>query len=237
MRCAGRDARPRPPDSVACRIALATCLALVLTLACRRGADADRDEVKGLVAREVAAVNARDMQALAQIWSQDDDILLFDVAPPGRFQGWPAIARSFNDFFQRLSDVTMGVQNLTVSVDGSLAAATYDWTLAGKLDGKALADRGQATAVYRRGKDGWRLVHEHFSPAPRGAPAAGAAGTGEGGGAGAAPAAGEKPAGPAGEKPAGPAGEKPPGPAGAGASSGAKPDGAAAAKPPVKPGL
>ena len=181
------------------------------------------------MAREVAAVNARDMQGLAQIWSQEDDILLFDVAPPGRFQGWPAIARSFNDFFQRLSDVTMGVQNLNVSVDGSLAAATYDWTLAGKLDGKALADRGQATAVYRRGKDGWRLVHEHFSPAPRGAPAAGAAGgTGESGGAGAPPAAADKPG--------GPAGEKAPGPPGAGAPSGAKPGGAAAANPPAKPG-
>jgi ketosteroid isomerase-like protein len=219
MRSAGRNGRPRSPGAVPCRIALATSLALTLALACGHNTDADRDEVKGLVAREVAAVNSRDMQALAQIWAQDDDILLFDVAPPGRFQGWPAIARSFNDFFQRLSDVTMGVENLSVSVDGSLAAATYDWTLAGKLDGRALADRGEATALYRRGKDGWRLVHEHFSPSPRGAAPAGAAGGTGGSGAGAAPAPGDKPA----------------TPDGTGAPAGAPAGGAKTGKPPGKP--
>jgi uncharacterized protein (TIGR02246 family) len=141
---------------------------LLAALACG-GAAADSDAVKALIQREVAAVNARDMQALSQIWSQSDDILLFDVAPPGRFQGWPAIARSFNDFFLRLSDVAMSVDKVQVSVDGALAAATYDWTLAGTLDGRTLTDHGQATALYRREKDGWKLVHAHYSPAPRGA--------------------------------------------------------------------
>jgi ketosteroid isomerase-like protein len=196
MRCAGRDGRTHPDGAVSYRIALAAVLALLLLPACGGKADADRDEVRALVAREVAAVNARDMQALSQIWSQDDDILLFDVAPPGRFQGWPAIARSFNDFFQRLSEVTMSVENLVVNVDGGLAAATYDWSLAGTLDGHALSDRGQATAVYRRGKDGWRLVHEHFSPAPRGGPPAGGAGAAAPGPAGAGTPAGD-PGGPA----------------------------------------
>jgi len=168
MRSAVRRCRTRPGSAFLHPVA-ASILPLLAALACGGGA-ADRDAVKTLVEREVAAVNARDMQALSQIWSQSDDILLFDVAPPGRFQGWAAIARSFNDFFLRLSDVAMGVDNLQVSVDGALAAATYDWTLTGTLDGHTLADHGRATALYRREKDGWRLVHAHFSPAPRGAP-------------------------------------------------------------------
>jgi len=171
MRSAARTGRIGPGFSFH-RPVLALLLPLLAAVGCGGGA-ADSDAVKALVQREVAAVNARDMQALSQIWSQSDDILLFDVAPPGRFQGWPAIARAFNDFFLRMSDVAMTVDKVQVSVDGALAAATYDWTLAGTLDGRPLADRGQATALYRREKDGWRLVHAHFSPAPRGAPAAG----------------------------------------------------------------
>jgi uncharacterized protein (TIGR02246 family) len=181
---------------------------LLMAVAC--GGAADGDAVKALVEREVAAVNARDMQALSQIWSQSDDILLFDVAPPGRFQGWPAIAGSFNDFFLRLSDVAMSVENVQVRVDGALAAATYDWTLAGTLDGRTLADHGQATALYRREKGGWRLVHAHYSPAPRGAPAgAGESAAGGSPAGGAGPAGGEKAAG--GGSPAG--GDKAAGPA------------------------
>jgi len=191
MRSAARKGRVRPgPFSL--RPVLASIVPLLATIACG-GAAADSDAVKELVQREVAAVNARDMQALSLIWSQSDDIVLFDVAPPGRFQGWPAIARSFNDFFLRLSDVAMSVDKVQVSVDGSLAAATYDWTLAGTLDGRTLADHGQATALYCREKDGWRLVHAHYSPAPRGAPAA--AGDSAAGGTPAAPAGGGKTAG------------------------------------------
>jgi ketosteroid isomerase-like protein len=147
-------------------------MALLLVSGCG-GSATGTEAVKDLVRREAAAVNARDMQALSQIWSQSDDILLFDVAPPGRFQGWPAIAKTFNEFFLRLSDVSMGVDNLQVQADESLAAATYDWTLTGTLDGQRLEDHGRATALYRREKDGWHLVHAHFSPAPRGAVPAG----------------------------------------------------------------
>jgi uncharacterized protein (TIGR02246 family) len=197
MRSAARKGRISP-GSASLHPVLASIVPLLAAIACG-GAAADSDAVKALVQREVAAVNARDMQAMSQIWSQSDDILLFDVTPPGRFQGWPAIARSFNNFFLRLSDVAMTVDNVQVSVDGALAAATYDWTLAGTLDGRTLADHGQATALYRREKNGWRLVHAHYSPAPRGAPAgagdSAAGGSPTGGDKAARPAVGDEPAG------------------------------------------
>ena len=196
MRSAARKGRIRRRTAFL-RTVLASIVPLLLAIACG-GAAADNDAVKALLQREVAAVNSRDMQALSQIWSQSDDILLFDVAPPGRFQGWPAIAGSFNDFFLRLSDVAMSVDKVQVSVDGALAAATYDWTLAGTLDGRTLTDHGQATALYRRGKDGWKLVHAHYSPAPRGAAAAPAgAGNPAGGSMPAAPEDAGKTPGPA----------------------------------------
>jgi ketosteroid isomerase-like protein len=158
--------RPGPAAS-ALRVAAALAgAALLVTAACRGGAPGGGDEIKVLVAKQVEAINARDMQALSRIWSQQDDILLFDVAPPGRFHGWPEIARSFNGLFEKASDLKMTVENLQVQEAGTLATATYDWSMTGKVGESALEDHGQATEIYRHEKDGWKLMHAHYSAAP-----------------------------------------------------------------------
>jgi uncharacterized protein (TIGR02246 family) len=122
--------------------------------------------VRDLVDREVKAINAKDLKALSDIWAQDDAILMFDVPPPGRFQGWDRIGRQWKDFFERFSDLQLAVDSLQVEVEGDLAYATYDWALAGTMGEYALQDRGQATAIYRKREGRWRLVHAHYSPAP-----------------------------------------------------------------------
>ena len=136
-----------------------------LAPACRGGAG-DGDEVRDLVRREAEAFSREDLGALAGIWSQDKGIVLFDVEPPGRFQGWETIGRLYRSFFDRVSDVRIDVSELRVDVDGPIALATYDWAMTGKMGEYVLQDRGQATGIYRKEKDGWRLVHEHVSSLP-----------------------------------------------------------------------
>jgi len=148
----------------------------IVLAACGSPASADA-EVRDLVGAEVRAINAKDLKALSEIWAQNDGILMFDVAPPGRFQGWDRIGRQWKDFFERFSDLRLTIDGLQVGVEGNLAYATYDWTLAGAMGQYTLQDRGQATAIYRRLDGRWRLVHAHYSPAPpsEAAPAAPAA--------------------------------------------------------------
>ena len=169
--------------------ALAAALALA-TPACRGGSQADADQVRSAVGAEVAAINARDLEALGRVWSQGDDILLYDIAPPGHFHGWPAIAHTYKEFFARLADPKMSVEGLEVRLGGDLATATYAWSMSGTIDGRALSDAGHATEVWRREKVGWRLLHAHVSTAPRpmADPAAAVAPPGATGGTG-APAA------------------------------------------------
>jgi len=158
-----------------------------LTGACGIGAGKDAEAVRALVAREASATNAKDLKALGEIWSQDRGILLFDVPPPGRFQGWDTIGRLFKDFFDRFSEIHLSFDNVQVVVDGTMAYATYDWTMTGRMGEYAVNDRGEATSVYRKEQGGWRLVHLHYSsvppaladqpasPKPDAAPAAGSA--------------------------------------------------------------
>ncbi|MGH9749378.1 MAG: YybH family protein [Candidatus Polarisedimenticolia bacterium] len=130
--------------------------------------EADEKAIRTLLAREIEAVNRKDLSTLSEVWAKDDGILLFDVGSPGRFQGWGPIGRQWKEFFDRFTELRLGAERIQVEVSGDLGFATYDWTLAGRMGDYALEDRGQATAVYRDGRDGWRLVHAHFSPAPAG---------------------------------------------------------------------
>ncbi len=153
---------------------------LVLFVAACPKAAGDGDAVRALVGREVEAFNQEDLKALSGIWSQDKDIVLFDVEPPGRFQGWDAIGRLYKNFFERVTEIHLTAGELRVTVDGSMAWASYDWAMTGRMGDYALDDRGQTTSIYRNGKEGWRLVHEHASslpamtPAPAASPTPGA---------------------------------------------------------------
>lgn len=144
-------------------------MALALLLPSVTGCDrsrSDADAIRALVAREVTAINARDMRALSEIWTRDGQALLFDVTPPGRFQGWEQIQRQWSGFFERASEIHLTVEALNTVAEGPLGYATYDWTMTGRIGSYAIDDRGQATAIYRREKEGWKLVHAHFSPSP-----------------------------------------------------------------------
>ena len=187
---ASEDSHTLPARS-ALAAAIATAFLLASAAACDRSRS-DADAIRALVAREVTAINARDMRALSEVWSRDGQALLFDVTPPGRFQGWEQIQRQWSGFFDRASEIHLTVEALNTVAEGPLGYATYDWSMTGRIGSYAIDDRGQATAIYRREKEGWKLVHAHFSPAPP-APAAAAA---------EATAAGAVPAGtPAGKKP------------------------------------
>jgi ketosteroid isomerase-like protein len=139
---------------------------LLPLLASCSGNTGDLESIRALVAREVEAVNKKDLKTLSEVWSQASGISLFDVPPPGRFAGWEAIGRQFNDFFDKFSEIHLGVENVKVEVSGPIGYATYDWMMSGRMGDYALNDRGQATAIYRKEGGTWRLVHLHYSSVP-----------------------------------------------------------------------
>jgi ketosteroid isomerase-like protein len=145
-----------------CTFLLAVAVAL---LACG-DSTADTDAIRSLVSREVAAINGRDLRVLSEIWSKDKNALLFDVPPPGRFEGWDQIGRLWRDFFDRVTDIQLTVEAVRVEAHGSLGYATYDWAMTGRLGSYPLVDRGQATAIYHKEGGSWKLVHAHYSPVP-----------------------------------------------------------------------
>ncbi|HKB07325.1 MAG TPA: nuclear transport factor 2 family protein [Candidatus Polarisedimenticolia bacterium] len=233
-------------------IAPVACLLVALfalTLTACGSAQADSEAIRALVTREVTAINKKDLRTLSEIWSSDKKILMFDVPPPGRFQGWDQIGSLWKDFFDRVNEIHLTVDAVQAEAQGTLGYATYDWAMTGRLGTYPLEDRGQATAIYHKEGKSWKLIHAHYSPVPpalvgQDAAAAGAASTGGSpsspGGPG-APGASPRPGGPtpaahASPRPSGSPAAAPrggtPAPAGAGSPApSASPPGAPAPTP------
>jgi uncharacterized protein (TIGR02246 family) len=147
-------------------LAIVSMAAVLIIPACSPDAEKEAEAIRTLIDREVEAMNGEDLNALSEIWAQEDDISLVDVPPPGRFKGWDRIARVFRDFFERVAEVELTVDDVQINVAGKIAYANYGWSMTGRVGERPMVDRGQATAIYRRQKDGWRLVHAHYSPVP-----------------------------------------------------------------------
>src|SRR5436309_4194844 len=134
---AARPDPPAPPRPRRCpSLTVAFCLLLLADAAAPsacRDAGADADAIRSLVTREVAAINGKDLRTLSEIWSQDKTILMFDVPPPGRFQGWDQIGRLWKDFFDRVTDIHLTIDAVQAEAQGSLGYATYDWAMTGRL--------------------------------------------------------------------------------------------------------
>ncbi len=65
---------------------------------------------------------------------------------------------------QMIADPSVDMKDLAVNVFGDVAIATYNGHFVGQLKGNPIALDQQATMVFARVGDDWKIVHEHFSP-------------------------------------------------------------------------
>jgi uncharacterized protein (TIGR02246 family) len=110
-----------------------------------------------------AAINERDVDAAAELWSEDAAI----VQPDGRMtRGRDAVAAALSTLMD--SGVTMRIELRGLFVAGDVATATGTLTLSSTgEDGAPVAQSSSSVVVYRRGPDGWRIALD----APWGLPA------------------------------------------------------------------
>jgi ketosteroid isomerase-like protein len=57
-----------------------------------------------------------------------------------------------------------GHRDLAVNIFGEVAIATFNGHFTGTMNGSPTEMGQQATMGFVSSGDGWRLVHEHFSP-------------------------------------------------------------------------
>lgn len=147
-------------------IALAACL-MGVGLHCapaQAAGETDLDEIKALEERFVAAVNAKDIDAIMSVYIPDESLLVFDLAPPRQYVGAAAYRKNWEDFIGTMSGVKFEVTDFDVTANGELAYAhSIHHFSATDNEGQEVAFTVRVSDVYRKIEGQWLVVHEHVS--------------------------------------------------------------------------
>jgi len=135
------------------------------------GVSAD-DEVRAANGAFYAAFEARDLDAMAEIWEHSDRVT---VTHPGwpTLGGWARVAGSWEAIFANTPFIQFVLTDERVLIVGDVAVVTLDENIlqgagspaaAGGDTAELSAARIAATNVFAHDEDGWRVVRHHGSP-------------------------------------------------------------------------
>jgi ketosteroid isomerase-like protein len=94
-----------------------------------------------------------------------DHATYFDHATPARLEGQRAVVAHVRNFEGKFSIPRYEIVDPVVHRSGDLAVLAFNWDPYAADD--TLIVRWNATSVYGRVDGGWRIVHAHWSMAPK----------------------------------------------------------------------
>ncbi len=149
------------------KIISAAAIMLALSFAMPIGparADA-RTDIKALINRYVAAVAAKDIDAIMKIYVPGETLLVFDVFVPRQYVGATAYRKDWQDFLDSFNGaITVRVTDLDISANQNLAYShDIERWLGTDKDGKKVDITVRVTDIYKKLKGHWLIVHEHNS--------------------------------------------------------------------------
>lgn len=125
----------------------------------------DEAEIRASLDKEIAAMNAKDLNAIMTYYSPDESLLVFDAVPPRQYAGPAAFRKDFENFLATFpTTIHNEVSDWKVESNGNLAYAHYIVRTTGPdKDGHPLDLTARLTDVYKKVNGKWVVVHEHVS--------------------------------------------------------------------------
>ena len=129
----------------------------------RGGSESERKAVEAIVDAYIKTINDGDLELVGKIWSHDERASF--IGPQGRFSGYEEVrdklVMSFKTGFAKRN---LRKDELIIVIEGDSAWAEFTWTFeAENRNGRSLTSRGRETQIFRKEKDGWKLMHIHYS--------------------------------------------------------------------------
>ena len=139
-----------------------TLLALVFCPLAK--ADA-REDIKALEDRFIAAVKAKDLDAIMKVYVPDQTLFVFDVEPPRQYVGAAAYRKDWQAFLDSFNGaITFELTDLDIATDDNLAYSHSIQRVAGTdKQGEKLDLTVRVTDVYKKISGNWLVIHEHVS--------------------------------------------------------------------------
>jgi ketosteroid isomerase-like protein len=108
------------------------------------------------------AFESLDMKRMEAVWDSDAEI---QCGHPGWriLRGWKPVMESWRRIFENTPQIQFMLSDVTVEVRGQLAWVTLYENLNSVVEGQNVAATILTTNIFRKGPEGWRMVHHHGS--------------------------------------------------------------------------
>ena len=127
----------------------------------------DEGDIKQLISMYAKAADEADPTLASRVWCDSSDDSL--INPVGRWQGVEQIMGFYrHDMGEMYSERDLKITDVSVRVYSDAAWAEFKWNFSAKRgkDGSSVSFNGMETQIYRKHRDGWCLVHVHYSALP-----------------------------------------------------------------------
>lgn len=132
------------------------------------GSAQDIAAIKKVIDQYADSITNYDLKEAERIWQTDDRTTF--IHPCGNEYGWKAIRDHFygTTMHEHFSKRHLYVRDISIQVYGDSAVAVFYWDFPAvfRTDGTEVTTHGRETQVYERTKDGWKIVHVHYSQMP-----------------------------------------------------------------------
>ena len=115
------------------------------------------------------AFESLDLKRMESVWDQDREI---QCGHPGWriLRGWKPVMESWRQIFENTPAIRFMLTDVAVEVCNEVAWVTLYENLNSSLEGQNVAATILTTNVFRKGSDGWRMIHHHGSSVAQAAP-------------------------------------------------------------------
>ena len=105
------------------------------------------------------SLNVRQMES---VWAKDAEI---QCGHPGWriLRGWKPVMESWQRIFENTPQIRFMLTDVAIEVRGEVAWVTLYENLNSSLEGQNVAAMILTTNIFRKGPDGWRMIHHHGS--------------------------------------------------------------------------
>ena len=125
---------------------------------------AHADTTADITALEHKAANATSASEALSNFTSSEDVTVYDLSTPLEFTGQKAVRADFEQAFQNFKNPKVEFLSLHVIPAGKIAVAySTQHVTATDKDGKPIDMTFRVTDVWRKEKDGWKIVHGHIS--------------------------------------------------------------------------
>jgi ketosteroid isomerase-like protein len=125
----------------------------------------DEAKIEALNAALIAAVNAKDVDAIMKVYVPNESLVIFDIIPPRQYVGAKAFRKDWEDFLTLFKGpLKYEINDLQVEADGTLGYSHSIQRVSGTdTKGQPVDLTWRDTAAYRKVGGNWVIVHEHGS--------------------------------------------------------------------------